>query len=102
MSTMIQALGYRVLVRFDAVEETPQGGIIIASETKRKEQQAQVKATLVHIGPNAFDSYSDNPHVKVGATVLVSKYGGMEVPGEGNELLRIYNDEDIAAVEVSV
>jgi len=92
-------LGYRVLVEFEPVEEKI-GSIIIADQTRRSEQQAQVVATLVDMGPNAFDDYSADARPERGSKVLVAKYGGFEIPGDENKLLRIYNDEDVAAVGV--
>jgi len=99
MKISYEPLGYRVLVEFIPVEKST-GIIIKASQTVKAEQTAQVRAKFLKAGPNAFDTYEADRVPREGDIVLVAKYGGFEVPGDGNELLRIYNDEDIAAVEV--
>ena len=100
MKTSYEPLGYRVLVKFFPTEEKTSGGIILAEQTRKNEQQAQVRATVVAVGPDAFNTYTASRIPEPGDVVLVAKYGGFQVPGEENKLLVIYNDEDIAAVEV--
>ena len=92
-------LGYRLLVEFLPVEEKT-GIIIKAAQTVKSEQQAQMRAKILAIGPSAFSEYQADHTPKVGDTVLVAKYAGFKVPGEDNDLLHVYNDEDVAAVEV--
>jgi len=99
MKVSYEPLGYRVLVEFIAVEET-YGMFVKPAQTKKAEQGAQVRAKFIKAGPNAFDNYEAQIKPREGDIVLVAKYGGFEIPGDGNEQLRIYNDEDIAAVEV--
>ena len=97
-------IGYRVLVKFLPVQE--QSGIIIkATETVSKEQQAQVRAELVAMGPNAFEHYQAANRPEPGDILLVAKYGGFSVPdadGNADKYLKVYNDEDVAAIERSV
>ena len=100
MTIKWEPLGYRVLVKFEPVEEKV-GSIIIADQTRKLEQQAQVVATILSYGPDAFDSYNSGIKPEIGAKVLVSKYGGWSVPGDESKLLQVYNDEDIAAVGVN-
>ncbi len=99
MKVSYEPLGYRVLVEFLPVEES-YGMFVKPPQTKKSEQGAQVRAKFLKAGPNAFDNYQSTIKPREGDIVLVAKYGGFEVPGDGNELLRIYNDEDIPAVEV--
>jgi chaperonin GroES len=91
----IKPLGDRVLVQ--AVEETEQirGGIVIPDTAKEKPQEAKVIA----IGTGKLD---DNGklipfNVKVGDTVIISKYGGTEVK-LGEEKYTLISESDILGV----
>lgn len=83
-----EALGYRILVELDPIEEkTSEGGILIARDdlTSNTEKQAMNLGTVVDIGPLAF-----NPHggpeawarkgLKAGDRVWVPSYGGEYIP----------------------
>ena len=70
----IKPLGDRVLVEAIELQEVIKGGIVIPDSAKEKPQEAKVVA----VGPGKRD---DNGKlipmdVKVGDTVLTSKYGG--------------------------
>ena len=91
-------LQHRVLVEIDEVMDKFSGSVIARLEdTKVKEQQAQVLATVLSIGPSA----ACDDRMEVGSKVMVAKWGGMTPPGDDNKRLRIMNDEDICAMEVS-
>lgn len=88
---------HRILVKVDAIENRSKGGIILTDETVIKEQNQQVLATVIAIGPAAV---VDHASIEEGSRVMIAKWGGATIPGEGNELYRVINDEDINAYEV--
>ena len=91
----IQPLGDRVLVTAKEEEEQIKGGIVIPDSAKEKPQEAVVVA----LGTGATDENGKKLpfDVKVGDTVLTSKYGGTEVKYDGKEY-KILNSSDILAV----
>jgi len=90
-------LSHRVLVEIEEVTKTFGSGVIQRiDDTKDKEQQAQVLATVLSIGPSAVV----DERLQEGSKVMIAKWGGATPPG-GNKMLRVVNDEDICAVEVN-
>ena len=87
----------RVLVRRVTAEEKTAGGIIIPDTAKEKPQEG----TVLAVGPGRIDDKGNRVpiDVKVGDTVLYSKYGGTEVKYAGQEYL-LLNARDILAVVV--
>ena len=84
-----------VVKRIDA-EEKSAGGIIIPDTAKEKPSQGEVLA--VGPGKRAESSGELIPlDIKVGDTVLYSKYGGTEVTVNGDDLL-VLNARDVLAV----
>ena len=86
----------RVLVRRVEAEEKTAGGIIIPDTAKEKPQEGEVLA----VGPGRFDDDGEKRiplDVKVGDTVLYSKYGGTEVKYSGEEYL-ILSARDVLAI----
>jgi len=86
-------LGDRVAVK--RIEEKTVGGIIIPDTAKEKPVQGEVVA----VGAGAAnDNGNVVPlNVKVGDTVLFTKWGGTEVKIDGEELL-IMKESDILGV----
>jgi chaperonin GroES len=91
----IQPLGDRVLVTAKEEEEQIKGGIVIPDSAKEKPQEAVVVA----LGTGATDDNGKKLpfDVKVGDTVLTSKYGGTDVKYDGKEY-KILSSSDILAV----
>ena len=91
----VQPLGDRVLVEAIIENDVKIGGIFIPDAAKEKPMEAKVIA----IGTGGVDKDGKRIefHVKVGDTVLTSKYGGTEVKIEGKEF-KILNQSDILAV----
>lgn len=87
---------HRILVEVDVVEERTAGGLILPDQTRTKEQNQQIMATVLAVGPTA---QVDPNLITRGARVLIARWGGFEVPGKPN--IKIVADEDICAVEVS-
>ena len=92
----IKPLGDRVLVALieDAGEQI-KGGIVIPDSAKEKPQEYEIVA----LGTGKTDDKGNKIKfdVKVGDTVLTSKYGGTEVK-HGDKEYKIINVDDILAV----
>ncbi len=85
----------RIVVRPSESEETTASGIVIPDTAKEKPQQGEVLA--VGPGRRAENSGELIPiDVKVGDTVVYSKYGGTEITVKGEDLL-ILSSRDVLA-----
>lgn len=91
----IRPLGDRVLVRPLEGEEQVKGGIIIPDSAKEKPQEAAVVA--LGTGKKNDDGTAQAFEVKVGDTVIISKYGGTEVKFEDTKYL-LMREEDILGI----
>lgn len=91
----VRPLHDRVLVRRLEQEEKTAGGIIIPDTAKEKPMQGEILA--VGSGHRADDGKVTPLDVKVGDTVLFTKWAGTEVKIEGEELM-IMKESDILAV----
>ncbi|MFD1258501.1 co-chaperone GroES [Mucilaginibacter terrae] len=90
MSLNIKPIGDRVVVEAAPAEEKTASGIFIPDTAKEKPQQG----TVVAVG----DGKKDEPiTVKVGDTVLYSKYGGTEITIDGKEYLMM-RESDIYGI----
>jgi chaperonin GroES len=93
----IRPLQDRLLVKRVEKEEMTKGGIIIPDTAKEKPQEATVVA--VGNGKALDDGSVRALEVKVGDTILFSKYGGTEVKIDGEEHLILREDDVIGIVE---
>ena len=85
----------RIVVRPNEAEETTVSGIVIPDTAKEKPQQGEVLAAGP--GKRAENTGELIPlDIKVGDTVLYSKYGGTEVTVDGEDLL-VLNGRDVLA-----
>src|SRR5215213_6592179 len=92
----LQPLEDRIVVRPGESEETTASGLVIPDTAKEKPQQGEVLA----VGPGRRSDHTGEIiplDVKVGDTVVYSKYGGTEITAEGEDLL-ILNGRDVLAV----
>ena len=92
----LQPLEDRIVVRPNESEETTASGLVIPDTAKEKPQQGEVLAA----GPGKRSEHTGDllpVDVKVGDTVVYSKYGGTEITIEGEDLL-ILNARDVLAV----
>ncbi len=91
----LQPLDDRIVVKPDESEERTASGLVLPESAKEKPQQGQVLA--VGPGRRAEASGEIIPlDIKVGDTVVYSKYGGTEITVDGDELL-ILSSRDILA-----
>ena len=92
----LKPLDDRIVVRPNAAEERTASGLVIPDTAKEKPQQGEVLA----VGPGRW-SDDEGQHcaldIKVGDTVLYSKYGGTEVSVAGEDLL-ILTSRDVLAI----
>ena len=91
----MKPLGDRVIIRVLEVETKTESGIFLASSTKERPSEG----TVIAVGPGKL---CDNgarvaPEVKVGDTVMFSKYAGTEFKIDGIDHL-IISEKDILAV----
>jgi chaperonin GroES len=92
----LQPLEDRIVVRPNESEERTASGLVIPDTAKEKPQQGEVLA----VGEGRWDEDGEKRipmDVKVGDTVVYSKYGGTEITVEGEDLL-ILNGRDVLAV----
>jgi len=90
----LKPLEDRIVVKPGEEEEKTVSGIVIPDTAKEKPQEGEVIA----VGPGRFEDGNRVPlDVKVGDTVIYSKYGGTEVKVEGVEHL-ILSARDVLAI----
>ena len=96
MSVSIKPLEDRIVVKSVEAEQTTASGLVIPDTAKEKPQQGEVLA--VGPGRRAENSGELIPiDLKVGDTVVYSKYGGTEITVDGEDLL-ILSSRDVLAV----
>lgn len=92
----IRPLGDRLVIKRLEAEQTTKSGIILPDSAKEKPQEARVVA----VGPGGMvDGKEVKMEVKVGDTVLFSKYSGNEIKLEGEEFTILKQDDVLAVVE---
>ena len=91
----LQPLEDRIVVRPNESEEKTASGLVIPDTAKEKPQQGEVLS--VGPGRRAENTGEIVPmDVKVGDTVVYSKYGGTEITIDGEDLL-ILTSRDVLA-----
>ena len=93
----IKPLEDRIVVQASEAETTTASGLVIPDTAKEKPQEGKVVA----VGPGRFDDKGSRipVDVKVGDTVLYSKYGGTEVKYAGEEYLVLSARDVLAVIE---
>jgi chaperonin GroES len=92
----IKPLGDKVVVQVLEQEDKTAGGILLPDAAKKKPQQGKVIS--VGEGRTLDNGDRNTLTVKVGQTVLFSKYGGNEVTVDGDEFLILDEDQIYAIV----
>ena len=93
----LKPLEDRIVVRPNEAEQTTVSGIVIPDTAKEKPQQGEVLA----IGPGRRSEQTGDlipMDVKVGDTVVYSKYGGTEITIDGEDLLILSSRDVLATV----
>lgn len=96
MTTNIQPLHDRVIVKRIDEGEQVRGGIIIPDSAKEKPQEGEVIAA--GLGKYREDGSRQALDVRAGDRVLFSKYGGSEIKLNGDELLIMREDEILGII----
>ena len=93
----VKPLEDRIVVEPNEAETTTVSGLVIPDTAKEKPQQG----TVLHVGPGrTTDDGKVVPlGVRVGDTVLYSKYGGTEVSLGGKDLLILSSRDVLAVIE---
>ena len=97
-SVNIKPLEDKILVQANEAETTTASGLVIPDTAKEKPQEG----TVVAVGPGRWDDEGEKRiplDVKVGETVLYSKYGGTEVKYAGEEYLVLSARDVLAVIE---
>ena len=92
----LKPLEDRIVVRPNEAEEMTVSGLVIPDTAKEKPQFGEVLA----IGPGRRSEQTGDLiplDVKVGDTVVYSKYGGTEITVDGEDLL-ILSSRDVLAI----
>ena len=94
MVDKIQPLGERVVIKPLPREEVSKGGIVLPDTAKEKPQEGEILA----VGPGKItdDGKRVALEVKIGDTVVYSKYAGTEFKLDGEEVV-ILRESDILA-----
>jgi len=93
----LKPLGDNVIVKAAEAETQTKSGLILADSAKEKPQRGSVLA----VGEGKFDDKGQRipVGVKVGDTVIYSKYGGTEIKLDGEEYLIVRASDIYAIVE---
>jgi chaperonin GroES len=94
---MLKPLGDKVVVKPGPEEEVTSGGIVLPDTAKKKSQEGEVVA--VGTGRLLDNGQRAPLQVKVGDTVLYSKYGGTEVTLSGVDYVILDEDSVLAVKE---
>ena len=95
----MKAVGYRIMVELDPINETQGGLIVKAVETTDKEKHQRHEGVIVSSGEFAFDRYPV-PWAKTGDRVMFTRYAGEYVEVDGKDY-RIINDLDLLTIITS-
>ncbi len=93
----VKPLEDRIVVEPSEAETTTSSGLVIPDTAKEKPQQGVV--TAVGPGRTTDDGKVVPMAVKVGDTVLYSKYGGTEVTIGGKDVLILAGRDVLAVIE---
>ncbi|MDP8936700.1 MAG: co-chaperone GroES [Actinomycetota bacterium] len=94
----LNPLDDRIVVRPSEAEQTTVSGIVIPDTAKEKPQQGEVLAA----GPGRRSEQTGEViplDVKVGDTVVYSKYGGTEITIDGEDLLILTSRDVLAKIQ---
>lgn len=92
----IKPLFDKVVIKAIETDEKTASGIVLPGAAKEKPQLARVLA----VGPGGtIDGNDVKMHVKVGDTVLYSKYAGSEFKIDGEEVVIVSQSDILAIVE---
>ncbi len=91
----LRPLGDRLVIKKVEVEEKTKSGIVLPSTAKEQPSMAEVLA----IGSDITNDEKKKDTIKVGDTVIFSKYAGTEIKVDGQELTILKLGDILAIVE---
>jgi chaperonin GroES len=94
----LKPLDDRIVVKANAAEERTASGLVIPDTAKEKPQQG----TVLAVGPGRRSDQTGSVipmDVKVGDTVVYSKYGGTEITLGGDDLLILTSRDVLGVIE---
>jgi chaperonin GroES len=94
----LKPLDDRIVVKANAAEERTASGLVIPDTAKEKPQQG----TVLAVGPGRRSDQSGQVipmDVKVGDTVVYSKYGGTEITIGGEDVLILTSRDVLGVIE---
>ena len=91
----LKPLGDRVVIKKIEAEEKTQSGIVLPSSAKEEPTLAEVIA----IGQEITNDEKTKDQIKVGDTVIFSKYAGTEIKIDGEEVNILKLSDILAVVE---
>jgi co-chaperonin GroES (HSP10) len=99
MDRMPAPTGWRILILPYRGAEKSKGGIVIAEQTRSREQVATVCGYVLSVGPLAYADEGKFPTgawCKKGDWIVFGRYAGARLPIDGGEI-RIINDDEVLA-----
>lgn len=97
-------LEYRCVVRPSPAEIDPaiasarKAGLEIPRDILDRELMAQINATFIAAGGNAFSDWKDAKLPQPGDQIMIAKYSGTTFRGADGEEYRLCNDKDISGL----
>lgn len=91
--------GWRIIILPYRGAEKSKGGIVIAEQTRQREQVATVCGYVLAVGPLAYadeGKFPTGPWCKKGDWIVFGRYAGARLPIDGGEI-RIINDDEVLA-----
>lgn len=94
-----QPTGWRIVILPYRGAEKSKGGIVIAEQTRQREQVSTVCGYVLAVGPLAYaddGKFPTGPWCKKGDWIVFGRYAGARLPIDGGEI-RIINDDEVLA-----
>lgn len=91
--------GWRIVILPYRGAEKSKGGIVIAEQTRQREQVSTVCGYVLAVGPLAYadeGKFPTGPWCKKGDWIVFGRYAGARLPIDGGEI-RIINDDEVLA-----
>ena len=91
--------GWRIVILPYRGAEKSKGGIVIAEQTRQREQAGTVCGYVLSVGPLAYadeGKFPNGPWCKEGDWIVFGRYAGARLPIDEGEI-RIINDDEVLA-----
>jgi co-chaperonin GroES (HSP10) len=90
--------GYRILIMIPEIDDTHDGMILKASQTKHDEEVSSIVGFVLGMGPDAYkdEERFSEPYCKEGEFIIMREYSGSRLVIMGKEF-RLINDDTVLA-----